>query len=337
MPDARTIDTIMADLDDAGFRRDIVHITDRGYASVKNIEKYIAEGRAAIMGVRTGWGPVLDRIRAFGRFGARPDGMALDTGSQKYCAQYDLPYTVIGHGGKEVKADRLRINLYFDPVKRGQDQMRIDTEVAYQQQALETLMAEGGEVDPMTLKEQYRYFAVTLCEDGRHVQKFEPDTKRYNDDLLQSGFFANLTLKLDTSAQQSLELYKWRDEQEKYFMTMKSTMCADRQRNWSEEGKTGRLFILFVSLIIGSYLKNALKSDPVLCKKFPASTDLLDEMRPIRYIEHEGHQARITPFVGNQLLIAERLGFAIPKGCETGCKSKQPPKRRGRPRKNAIK
>ena len=40
--------------------------------------------------------------------------------------------------------------------------------------------------------------------------------------------------------------YKLRDEQEKYFSMMKGIMGADRQRNWSESGMTGRLFILFV-------------------------------------------------------------------------------------------
>lgn len=37
-------------------------------------------------------------------------------------------------------------------------------------------------------------------------------------------------------------------------------MGSDRQRNWSESGKTGRLFILFVSQIIGCYLQYIRKS-----------------------------------------------------------------------------
>jgi hypothetical protein len=37
--------------------------------------------------------------------------------------------------------------------------------------------------------------------------------------------------------------YKLRDEQEKYFAMIKGVMGADRQRNWSELGKEGRLLI----------------------------------------------------------------------------------------------
>ena len=54
--------------------------------------------------------------------------------------------------------------------------------------------------------------------------------------------------------------YKLRDEQEKYFNMMKGIMGADRQRNWSESGKTGRLFILFVAQILGCYLGNVRKT-----------------------------------------------------------------------------
>lgn len=37
---------------------------------------------------------------------------------------------------------------------------------------------------------------------------------------------------------------------------MKSQLGFDRQRNWSEEGKTDRLLILFVGLILSSYVRH---------------------------------------------------------------------------------
>ena len=40
------------------------------------------------------------------------------------------------------------------------------------------------------------------------------------------------------TAMQTWELYGLRDEQEKYFQQMKSQLGFERQRNWSEEGKT---------------------------------------------------------------------------------------------------
>ena len=132
---------------------------------------------------------------------------------------------------------------------------------------------------------------------------------------------------------EAMDAYQLRDEQEKYYQQMKSQVASDRQRNWSEDGKTGRLFILFVSLVMTSYLRHIWKTTE-LKKKFPSSLDVLDEMRPIRCIEHKGHAKKITPFVGAQLDICKAFAFEVPKGCEPGYKSVKVGRRRGRPKKN---
>jgi len=142
-----------------------------------------------------------------------------------------------------------------------------------------------------------------------------------------------MTLKVDMTAPEAMDAYQLRDEQEKYYQQMKSEVASDRQRNWSEDGKTGRLFILFVSLIMTSYLRHVWKTT-ALKKQFPSSLDILDEMRSVRCIEHKGHAKKITPFVGDQLDICKAFGFEVPKGCEPGYKSRKVGRKRGRPRKN---
>ena len=91
-------------------------------------------------------------------------------------------------------------------------------------------------------------------------------------------------------------------------------MVANRQRNWSEEGKDGRLFILFVSLTLSSYVRYIWKSTN-LYDLFSSSLEILDEMRPIRIIEHKNRAKVITPFVGAQVNICEAFGIEIPEGC----------------------
>jgi hypothetical protein len=130
--------------------------------------------------------------------------------------------------------------------------------------------------------------------------------------------------------------YRLRDEQEKYFQQMKDQMVADRQRNWSEEWKTGRLFILFVSLVLSSYVRHIWKST-FLRELFSSSLDVVDEMRPIRLIEHTNRAKMITPFVGAQIDICEAFGFEIPEGCAPTYMSRQKPVRKlGRPSKKAV-
>ena len=95
---------------------------------------------------------------------------------------------------------------------------------------------------------------------------------------------------------------------------MKSQLEFDRQRNRSEEGKTGRLLILH--------------------KRFSSTPEVLDEMHSIRCVEHTGKAKHITPFVGVQIDIANAFGFKIPDGCAPKYTSrKRDAPHRGRPDK----
>ena len=333
MPDARALDVIHKDMDDAKFGRDLVDITDRGYHSVRNIEHYIRDGRAVIMAVKTNCRMVLERIDAFGEFCARPHVMHIDPDTGFYFVQYDIPYSVVCGNGKEKEADRLRLNIYFDPEKRGRDQRELDLDMENQRLALEHVMSDGLTVDADMASRDFRLFTI-VTDNAGHVKSFSPDEKKYAAEMRTSGFFANITHKLDLTSPKALELYGYRDEQEKYFSTMKTQMISNRQRCWSEEGKSGRQLILFVALTLASRLKHVWKSNAELRKLFPSTSDILDEMRPIRCIEHPHHPRTITPFVGNQLFIAKAFGFSVPKGCEPDNNSIKPKKKRGRPKKS---
>ena len=154
-------------------------------------------------------------------------------------------------------------------------------------------------------------------------------------DLRHAGF-PNVALLTDMTAMQTWELYGLRDEQEKYFQQMKSQLGFDRQRNWSEEGKTGRLLILFVGLILSSYVRHIWKSTD-LHKQFSSTLEVLDEMRSIRCVGHTGKAKHITPFVGAQIDIANAFGFKIPDGCAPKYTSRRKDApHRGRPSKPKI-
>lgn len=116
---------------------------------------------------------------------------------------------------------------------------------------------------------------------------------------------------------------------------MKGILGADRQRNSSELGKEGRLFVLFVAQIMGCYLANVRKEK--LADKYHSIQDVLNEMRPIRFIEHPGTKPFITPFIGKQIEICDAFGFDIPDGCSPEYAVRRTNKGKpGRPRKNRL-
>ena len=335
IPDSRSLREILSDLSDAGMPRAVL-VTDRGYDCMRNLETYIARGQPMVMCMRTSQSLVSERIDAFGKFDCVPEDMELDLDSEVYFRQYAAEYPVRGLRGQAKPADRFRINLYFDPVRRAAEKKAVDLDVGRQRRALGQILAEGSALDDdASLKRLYGYFDLRYDPATRRLESFSENRKKIDSARSHAGFRAIGTLGVDFTAMETLRHYGLRDEQEKYFQQMKDQMAADRQRTWSEEGKTGRLFILFVSLMVASHVRHVWKTTD-LHEKFRSSLDILDEMRSIRCIEHARRAVRITPFVGKQLDICRAFGFDVPKGCGPEYLSVKVDKpRRGRPRNPA--
>jgi hypothetical protein len=336
MPDSRSLGIILTDLEHAGFK-DLVLVTDRGYETLRNLETYILRGQSMIMCTKTGQKEVAKAIQEFGEFGARPDGMAVDPDARLYYKQYDIDYEVESIRATAKASDRLKLNLYFDPIRRGLELMELDIALTLQESALnELLKSKSALGDDATTKRDYCYYEVGYDPATRVIQSFEPNGKKVAKARNFSGFFSIMTHGVDFDAMKAFRTYRLRDEQEKYFQQMKDQMVSDRQRNWSEEGKTGRLFILFVSLILSSYVRHIWKSTK-LYDVFSSSLDIVDEMRAVRCVEHTNRSKVITPFVGAQVDICEAFDLEIPKGCAPTYTSRQKTKRkRGRPSKKTT-
>lgn len=333
IPDSRSVETLLTDLRHAGFP-DIALLTDRGYESIQNLERYILNGQKMIMCVKTGQSFVLKRILEYGDFAGAPEQMSIDIDTKVFYKQYDLDYRVAGNGDTVHIADKFKLNIYFDSMKRGLDIMNLSAEVEMQRQALQDMKTSSYPLDDdATIKRLYKWFDIDYDQKTRAINSFTLNEQKLNRARRTSGFYAIATLGMDLTAMQTWDLYGLRDEQEKYFQQMKTQLGYDRQRNWSEEGKTGRLLILFVGLVLSSYIRHVWKSTE-LHKKFSSTLEVLDEMRSIRCIEHTGKAKHITPFVGAQIDIANAFDFKIPDNCAPKYTSrKKDAPRRGRPAK----
>ena len=336
MQDSRSLETILTDLQHAGFT-DVILVTDRGYEKIRNLETYILKNQAMIMCTKVQQSQVMEKILSYGDFSTRPDGMAIDQNAKIYYQQFAIDYPVESTGTSVKQSEKLRLNLYFDSVRRSEELVQLDIDITEQHKKLQLLLSEQEPLeDDQSLKRHFRYFKLQYDSGERLLKSFTLNDKKVEKARRTSGFFSIMTHKLDMDAMQTYQTYKLRDEQEKAFQQMKTQMVADRQRNWSEEGKTGRLFILFVSMILGAAVRHTWKTTE-LHELFSSSLDVLDEMRSIRCIEHTGRAKFITPFVGKQLNICEAFGFEAPNGCAPDYVSrKKLPKKRGRPRKRAT-
>jgi transposase len=336
IPDSRTLGVILTDLEHAGFQNTIL-VTDRGYESIRNLETYILKEQAMIMCTKVQQCFISEKINAFGAFDGRPDEMEIDPEAQIYYKQYDIEYEVNSTGTSSKKAAVLKLNLYLDSVRRSSELVCLDSEGKLQEAEIRKLVEEEAPCDDdVTLKRNFNYYKIVYDPTTRIIKSYERDEKKIAKARRLAGFFAIMTQKLDFDAMETYNHYRLRDEQEKYFQQMKGRLGFDKQQNWSEEGKTGRLLILFVSLMLTSYIRHIWKTTE-LKDLFESSLDILDEMRPIRCVEHTNRVKLITPFVGAQVDICKAFDVEIPEGCAPDYVSKRKFKRkRGRPRKPAT-
>ncbi len=332
MPDCRTFEIIVKALDDAGYKS-LQLITDRGYETIKNLERSILDERCLITAAPTSRRMISAHIRRYGDFVTKPATMTLDRERRIYHEQFQENYVVQTAKGKEKKADKLRVNLYFDPEVRARQAVQQDEDILSQRELLELLMKEQELIEaPETLQLNCDYF--TLSFKDQKLTSFSLKEKKVESERRSHGFFSLLTLGVDDDPVEALNKYRLRDEQEKYFEHMKDQLGFSLQDNWSEDGKAGRLFILFVGLVLASHVRHVWKSTK-LHDLFDSSLAVLDEMRCIRAIETPGHYMTMTPFVSAQLTICEAFGIPVPENCRPGHESKRV-RQRGRPRKTPI-
>ena len=332
MTDSRSLKTIKKDLNDAGFKN-FVLITDRGYETLDNLDYLIEDGQKLIMATKINQKFVLDKIKNYGMFNLHPESMKLDRDSKLYHEQFEFDFSDVNKKSTTIP-DRLKLNIYLNSVDRAEKLLEIELTASKQKTALEKIKTEQTILgDDESIEKDYSYYDIDLDKEKRTVNDFSFKHDKYEKHLMTAGFFANTTHKLDFDSMTANHHYKLRDEQEKYFTAMKTRLGENRQRVWSEEGKTGRSFVLFVTLIISCYFDYIHRTK--LKDKFATPKKVLACMRPIRYIEHQNTKAYITPFIGKQIDICKAFGIEIPEGCAPAyAMPAQPAKKRGRPRKD---
>lgn len=314
MKDSSSLRIILSDLRHAGIK-DVILVTDRGYECARSIDRCIVTGQALVTAANIRQKPILNRIREIGNVdGFEPEGMTWLTEYKVYARQYDLKQCLRNRGGRHAASDRYKLNLYLDPVLRTEKRAELHQILREQEEKLQRLMDAGAAVSDQKLRE-FGYYRVKRNSKTQAIESFERDEEKVRRADETFGFFANMTLGVDYSAEEALSVYHLRDEQEKYFYDMKTRLHADRQHNWSEAGLRGIRFIEFVALIMVSYIKHVWRSSEILRTKFPTVFDMLLEMRPIHCIEHTSRTRVITPFVGKQKTVCLEFGFDVPSDC----------------------
>ena len=344
--DARSVDIIMADLKEAGFS-DYILLMDRAYPSLKNIDRFIRDGVKVVACMKAGTGFSLSRIKSLGSFDFVPEGFVYDEDLDLYTRQFTLERSIRREDGTAVPADRLKLNLYFDPVRRSSALKGLDRSLEKKRGELDRFISEKTLHSPsrmQEIEEEYCFFElkwkstkvpVEECPEYQEEEHKRGRKRKYitkylltgydrNDtammrEKVSAGFRALVTLGVDFSANEAMVHYSLRAEQEMDNEQWKTLFQCDRERNSMEAAKAGASFIQFVGRIMSCCLRYRWRNNMELRKKFRSSLTIVDEMRRIRCIEYpEQSEMHLTPFIGRQLDICRLLDIDVPKGCKPG-------------------
>ena len=348
MNDSRSIEMIIAETEEAGFRNYIL-MMDRAYPSLKNLDIFIAKDMKTIQCMKAGTGYALKKIRELLPIDHTPSGFTYSRTLDLYVAQFDIPErTVKLDDGTEKKSDRLKLNLYYDPVKRAQVLKKLDIgqedcrksfdEMIEKQNSLywneKAALEEENDIydfEWSTIRvpieeckgieipdESHKRGPKTKYVDKYILKGYKVDITAFQNARATAGFRAIITHKLDFSAEQAMFHYGLRSDQEVDHELWKSQMPCDRMRNSSDSASIGADLIQFVSRIIRCKLRYEWSKNLEFRKNFRSVLAVLDTMRKIQIHElPEQSKYVLDPFGVKQQSICKYLNLEVPKGCET--------------------
>jgi len=336
--DLRTVRTILSDLRSLGVT-DLTVIFDRGYESMENMDELIEEDTPFLMCAKVKQSPVFPVLESI-EYDPQglPVNMQFDDETELYYVQRDITHVTTSQG----KSVTLKCNLYLNLLRRIVLLQKLKNRLEEERTRGKKQIAEfeGKELSPENLRRfnaDFTYFKLTKSNNGGKTSL----SLTAKNDLIEkeratAGFFSSLAYDVQGDAKELYRTYKLRDEQEKYFELMKDQMGFNLQRNSSEAGKTGRLFILFIGLILLSKVRWVWQQK--LRKEYISSMAILDEMESIRYVEYPDGSNHVTSFTTAQVDICSAFGVEPPAGCLSECQKhiqaiKAAGRKRGRPRK----
>ena len=263
-PDVLTIENALKQLQVLGITKAEI-VTDNGYYSEKNLAEllhahfdFITLIKANIKWVRKELDNHLDEFRTTGSacpFDINTHGITVMrmqefSRSRKYASsKKDL-----AEGDEETFRRRIYLHLYFNPLRRVEQDTVFDRDIF----ELKTLIEDGA------TEEDLSDSAVEKARRFLHIRRYGSKcTVTFNEkEIAQQkkyhGYFA-LVSNCEKDPFECLLKYRQRETIEFFFESGKQRADGNRTRVWSSECLMGRMFVQFVALCYDEYLSEQLR------------------------------------------------------------------------------
>jgi hypothetical protein len=300
--------------------KDIALMADRAYPSQDTIAIFYEANIPFILCAKANTRPVSDVL--LDRIKFDDEGMPVNLRYIKkhdlYCGQFIIPeYPSKTPDNVNVIIKNLKVNVFLNMSKRVRELENLKTVIIEEAKSIrkkyEKCASAQSKDELKSANALYNYYKLELQETKNNKKRVViiKKNEKIRKEKSQCGYFASIMYRIDQDAEQALETYKARDEQEKSHELLKTLLDASTQNCSSEDGKDGRSFILFCGMILVSKLRYGWKNSN-LQYRYKTSMDVMDEMLPIRYLEDKDV---MTNFSMNQFEICQCLGIKPPREC----------------------
>ena len=246
-----------------------------------------------------------------------------------YALEYEFPYSYKeGTGPGRGESLPQRLIVIFRPDAKGEETIAISKEIADLCESAEDYMKSGIPVDD-TLCRKYARFLDASYDDNGCITGFYVSNDKRNAAFSRCGFHAFVCCNMSKDEYHVKDILRWyskRDVQEKTFCYMKIWQQRRRLRASTETSVTGRLFILFVALILNSALHVEYARSEWMQENYLSPWDMLDSLMSIRFHEYKGRTPKVSEFFGEAFDIFDELEIEVPSGCrpKSRLKAKKP-------------
>lgn len=215
-------------------------VMDRGFYSAENLKYLTENGYRFVIALPTGLKYCVELIK-------KHRGELVN--QSEFMLGSDLPY------GKSYETTelgfRMKMHMYYDPDKALQESRALYELLERQENDLKNME------EPPDRKLRYdKYFYINRSKEGKigYVRNYEA----INEQLNKCGFFLIAETDFKKSTLEILQIYRNRDVVEKSFDNLKNELDMKRLHCHNSDTLNGKIFVSFISLIIRSYMLQAL-------------------------------------------------------------------------------
>lgn len=291
IPDCKTVDKLLMDLDNLGFNN-VNLVMDRGFYSKDNIDTLYSSNKTFLLSASMTLKFIKDTLEPL---------HSEFTSSNNYNPTYELYTKMVKKSWGEENKD-IYVHYYYNSHKAASQSLELDKKLI----ELKNQIIDNGNIGAIT-KSYEKYFTIKNNDDKIEITIKDDTVSKTKQSY---GYFALVTNKLMDSTT-ALEIYRNKDVVEKAFGNLKERLNMRRALVSSEQSLDGKLFVEFIALIYLSYIKKQMQ-DNDLFKNYTMQT-LLDKLDVIECFKYKNNRKlQVGEILQKQKEIYTKMDIEIP-------------------------